>query len=197
MPGSLAVTILTASLAMRLVRCPAPAGPLDPAPLTCMADELAHAFDQGSSGSGPKLRGDMLSAFWGSDDGYYLRMGRSDDVDAEPSPVKPVVWLCDTIAVADAQVWFRVDPESSIVGAAEGAQVGASDECVGRETHLLRLMPGGSESDDGSTAQTKSVTPRRRRTVYRIVRGAGGTDGAKGRIRILGARAGRSLRRPA
>ena len=64
---------------MRLVPCPCPSGSLDPAPLTALC-----ASEDVSAGAV------AYEAFWGEDDGYYLRRteggvaswlaGRADDV---------------------------------------------------------------------------------------------------------------------
>jgi len=50
---------------MRLVPCPRPTGPLDPAPLTALCD----GPDADPAAPGPVA----YEAFWAEDDGYYLR----------------------------------------------------------------------------------------------------------------------------
>jgi hypothetical protein len=69
---------------MRLVPCPRPTGTLDPAPLTA----LCGAPDAEAAASG----GVAYEAFWGEDDGYYLRQ----TVDGEAS------WLAGRADVGEA-----------------------------------------------------------------------------------------------
>ena len=147
---------------MQVVACDAPLGPIEPAPLTSL---LVRDAD-GSA---------KLSAFWSSDDRYYLR------ADA-PGQIPGVT----------AQ-WFRIEDQSSQAADLAAASLDglAARAAVARQ--FLDVIPmGGSRIafPVGSTG----------RTVYRVWRSKGGSSAqtaSAGRTRILGVRAGRSLRRQA
>lgn len=150
---------------MQVVACDAPLGPIEPAPLTSLhcdgADEFAN-----------------LSAFWSSDDRYYLR---SDAPSQSPGVTSQWFRIADAATeTADSA------PECDVT-----AEELASREAIARQ--FLDVIPMGG----GRIAFPVGSTGR---TVYRVWRAKGGSaapERGTGRTRILGVRAGRSLRRPA
>ena len=146
---------------MQVVACDAPVGPIEPAPLT----SLLFGDAEGTA---------KLSAFWSSDDRYYVRSDERALAGAE----------------AGGPRWFRIEDDASLP-VAQDTEALASDALIARQ--FLDVIPmGGSRVafPVGSTG----------RTVYRVWRSRGGSsaqDRGTGRTRILGVRAGRSLRRPA
>lgn len=116
----------------------------------------------------------LLSAFWSGDDRYYLRSDeRSQAGEA-----------------AGVTRWFRIEDEHSRA-VAQDPETLASDALIARQ--FLDVIPMGG----GRVAFPVGSTGR---TVYRVWRAKGGHDAqdrGTRRTRILGVRAGRSLRRPA
>lgn len=155
---------------MQVVPCAAPTGPIEPAPLTSLllGGELADA---------------SLTAFWSTDDRYYVRAGeRASGA---------------TQGLAECR-WFTIADESFMLAAAEPAAMSESTDAerLMAARQFLDVIPMGG----GRIAFPVGSTGR---TIYRVWRSKAGTRGAgapergTGRTRILGVRAGRSLRRPA
>ncbi|MES2523073.1 MAG: hypothetical protein V4617_10270 [Gemmatimonadota bacterium] len=154
---------------MRVVPCEAPIGQLDPAPLTSLPLELS-----GAAGS--------ATAFWNSADEYFLCLSATG-------------FSCDgdEAAVAGTE-WFRIADEA---GASLLAPVIDQESRETAARQFLEVIPMGG----GRVAFPVGSTGR---TVYRVWRSKGGSangnanaDRPTRRTRILGVRAGRSLRRPA
>ena len=96
-------------------------------------------------------------------------------------------WAGDDYLVVRDGAWFRIDPEPSISPVSDAARQEAAEQALA----MIPLGPGRVAFPVGSAG----------RTVYRVWR-AGRSSGdvaspRPARIRILGVRAGRSLRRPA
>ena len=92
------------NLAMKLVPCAAPMGPLEIAPVTSLA-------------MGSAVENAHRSAFWGSDDAYYLR-----------------------VIGAGADVWYRVASETTATGGATDANAAAAAFA----SHFNNVIPLGS-----------------------------------------------------
>ena len=150
---------------MQVVACDAPLGPFEPAPLTSLL--LSEA--EGAA---------TLSAFWSSDDRYYVRSDEGGNERTEAG------------SAAATPRWFRIEDEASAVIASDGDEL-SSQASIARQ--FLDVIPMGG----GRIAFPVGSTGR---TVYRVWRSKADSSAqarSTGRIRILGVRAGRSLRRPA
>lgn len=120
---------------------------------------------------GLPLRGATVSAFWNVEEAYYVRIDGCDQADP------------------DVLGWYRIE-----AGYVTGSQPdGELERWASAALELLDVIPIGA----GRVAFPIGSTGR---TVYRVWRTKGQrADGARSarRTRILGARAGRSLRQPA
>lgn len=144
---------------MQVVACDAPIGPIEPAPLTSLL--LEQAENEAT-----------LSAFWSSDDRYYVRSESGSG------------------ALTPATTWYCIDDADGLPGSAVTAQDPALAAIARQFLDVIPMGGGRVAFPVGSTG----------RTVYRVWRSKGGQAGqdrTAGRTRILGVRAGRSLRRPA
>jgi hypothetical protein len=156
---------------MLVVACPAPSGPLDPAPLT----SLPLGIDGTANG---------VRAFWNADDAYFV-----------------CVTGADASAGRDQETagqWFQLSAEQDTGAERTAAEQRAADDDRARAARqFLDVIPMGG----GRVAFPIGSTGR---TVYRVWRSkrtatadSAGTERPARRTRILGVRAGRSLRRPA
>lgn len=111
-----------------------------------------------------------LSAFWSGDDAYFVRC------------------VADQGDEAESITWYRADCDLPAVSASQ-AITDAERARLGRLMMDVIPMGGGRVAFPvGSTG----------RVIYRVWRSkAGGASRSSGRTRILGVRAGRSLRQPA
>ena len=110
---------------------------------------------------------ERASAFWSGDEDYFVRVSSS--------PAGEV-----------GSQWFRIDPVAQpSPDSDEGARAGAARQWL----DVIPMGGGRVLFPIGSTG----------RTVYRVwrSRGRASLERSAGRTRILGVRAGRSLRRPA
>jgi hypothetical protein len=110
-----------------------------------------------------------VSAFWSGDDDYFVRL----DGEAEGKPGAPR--------------WFQIDRTMPLPSPHD------AESRLGAARQWLDVIPMGG----GRVAFPVGSTGR---TVYRVWRSKGGRASLErpaGRTRILGVRAGRSLRRPA
>lgn len=155
---------------MQVVPCAAPTGPIEPAPLTSLllGGELADA---------------SLTAFWSSDDRYYVRAG--ERISGTPQSLAECRWF----TIADESFMSAASDSAANNEATDAARMAAARQ-------FLDVIPMGG----GRIAFPVGSTGR---TIYRVWRSKAGTRGegtrerGAGRTRILGVRAGRSLRRPA
>src|SRR6476661_7159649 len=122
---------------MQVVACDAPVGPIEPAPLT----SLLVGDAEGTA---------MLSAFWSSDDRYYVRAEERAERGA---------------ATADAR-WFRIDDEAPTAVATD-VEALASQAAIAPQ--FLDVIPMGG----GRVAFPVGSTGR---TVYRVWRAKGGSS---------------------
>lgn len=111
------------------------------------------------------------SAFWSDDDGYFVRVGTSE-------------------APSDGARWFRIADAVSEPSASAPIEDAARASAARQWIDVTPMGGGRIAFPVGSTG----------RTIYRVWRSKGGRandERGTGRTRILGVRAGRSLRRPA
>jgi hypothetical protein len=160
---------------MQVVSCNAPTGHLDPAPLTCLP---LPAVGEG-----------RVSAFWHGDDEYYVRVdGTTERAAMAGADVADAAVAVAAAADADGVSvrWFQIVWTALPCPNDDAARAGAARQ-------WLDIIPMGG----GRVAFPVGSTGR---TVYRVWRSRGArpsVERAGGRTRILGVRAGRSLRRPA